>query len=97
MSRISPEIWLRVRSVRVGWAMSVPQDLVYGGCDLCSRWAEGIASEEVAVHDLERQFLHAARLALRLPGERVMRRFEAPLPEDLSKVLQVLQLAVKKA
>lgn len=46
--------------------------------------------------DLERQFLHAARLGLRLPGERVLRRFEAPLPEDLSNVLKSLQLSVKK-
>lgn len=45
---------------------------------------------------LQRQFLHALRLGIRLPGERVLRRFEAPLPADLSKVLKSLQKSTKK-
>jgi len=36
---------------------------------------------------IRRQFLHAARLRLALPGQGVLREFEAPLPEDLTKVL----------
>ncbi|MFO8035451.1 MAG: RluA family pseudouridine synthase [Anaerolineales bacterium] len=40
---------------------------------------------------LERQFLHAARLTLTLPGEAVERTWEAPLPEDLSQVLETLR------
>ena len=38
-----------------------------------------------------RQFLHAARLGLRLPGDRQMRFFEAPLPADLEEVLENLR------
>lgn len=36
---------------------------------------------------IRRQFLHAARLRLVLPGEGEPREFEAPLPEELAKVL----------
>ena len=39
---------------------------------------------------IERQFLHAASLTIRLPGESTSRRFEAPLPSDLEAVLDDL-------
>lgn len=41
--------------------------------------------------DIARQFLHAARLGLKLPGDRVKRVFEAPLPDDLQRVLDQLR------
>jgi len=40
---------------------------------------------------LKRHFLHAARLAIRLPGETEMRQFEAPLPPDLMTILEDLR------
>lgn len=40
---------------------------------------------------LQRHFLHAARLILRLPGEREPRTFEAPLPADLQALLEWLR------
>ncbi len=40
---------------------------------------------------LNRFFLHAKSLSLRLPGDRTARSFEAPLPEDLQKVLSSLK------
>lgn len=39
---------------------------------------------------LDRQFLHAARLTLKLPGSGQARTFIAPLPDDLAKVLRLL-------
>ena len=39
---------------------------------------------------VERQFLHAISLTIRLPGESTSRRFEAPLPSDLEAVLDDL-------
>ncbi len=42
---------------------------------------------------IDRQFLHAARMSIRLPGETQPRTFEAPLPADLAKVLQDLRQA----
>lgn len=39
---------------------------------------------------VNRQFLHAAHLEIRLPGEKEVRVFDAPLPEDLQTVLDTL-------
>ena len=41
--------------------------------------------------DLPRQFLHAARLTIKLPNEEKARIFEAELPEELEKVLTELR------
>jgi 23S rRNA pseudouridine1911/1915/1917 synthase len=40
---------------------------------------------------LQRQFLHAAKLVLTLPGESSARAFAAPLPQDLEDVLAALR------
>jgi 23S rRNA pseudouridine1911/1915/1917 synthase len=40
---------------------------------------------------LERHFLHAYRISLLLPGEAEPRTFEAPLPGELSGVLEALR------
>lgn len=40
---------------------------------------------------LGRQFLHAARLTILLPGESQPRTFESPLPEDLQQALDFLR------
>lgn len=36
---------------------------------------------------LKRHFLHAARITIRLPGDKIARTFAAPLPEELEAVL----------
>lgn len=41
--------------------------------------------------ELERHFLHAYRLKIVLPGEKEPRQFEAPLPEELLEVLNMLR------
>jgi 23S rRNA pseudouridine1911/1915/1917 synthase len=43
--------------------------------------------------EIDRQFLHAARLSIRLPGESQPVEFEAPLPADLASVLEALNSA----
>lgn len=40
--------------------------------------------------EISRQFLHAFRLKITLPGENAPRQFEAPLPEELKMVLKGL-------
>ncbi|MGH7461977.1 MAG: RluA family pseudouridine synthase [Longimicrobiales bacterium] len=40
---------------------------------------------------LDRQFLHAARLTLRLPGTGEPKTFEAPLPHELARILDLLR------
>jgi len=41
--------------------------------------------------DIKRHFLHAAKLIITLPGETQPRTFEAPLPEELERVLKTIQ------
>lgn len=45
--------------------------------------------------DLQRQFLHAHKLGLRLPGDGGWREFTAPLPPDLQAVLDYLENATQ--
>ena len=40
---------------------------------------------------MDRFFLHAKSLGVKLPGERVLRKFTAPLPDDLQTVLDMLR------
>jgi 23S rRNA pseudouridine1911/1915/1917 synthase len=46
---------------------------------------------------IDRQFLHAHKLNVLLPGEDVPRTFEAPLPEDLGIVLRELREQTSRA
>lgn len=46
--------------------------------------------------ELDRFFLHAKSLAVRLPGDRALRRFTAPLPEELQVVLDSLKAKERK-
>jgi 23S rRNA pseudouridine1911/1915/1917 synthase len=39
----------------------------------------------------QRHFLHAIRLTVQLPGETKLRTFEAPLPDELTRILQILK------
>lgn len=41
---------------------------------------------------LDRHFLHARRLDIRLPGEKLPSTFEAPLPNNLQQILETLRL-----
>jgi 23S rRNA pseudouridine1911/1915/1917 synthase len=40
---------------------------------------------------IERHFLHASRLVIRLPGQTEPRTFEAPLPQELVGILERLE------
>lgn len=62
--------------------------LAFIGCPIVGDLVYGRKKPSLPV---ARQFLHAARLEITLPGERDPRTFEAPLPEDLQVVLSILQ------
>jgi 23S rRNA pseudouridine1911/1915/1917 synthase len=57
----------------------------------CPIVADGIYGHKKASLDLDRQFLHAFRMKITLPGEQQPRAFEAPLPPDLLLVLENLR------
>ncbi len=61
--------------------------LAYLNCPVVGDTTYGRQSPSIPI---ERQFLHAARISIRLPGERVKKTFEAPLPEELEVVLKEL-------
>jgi 23S rRNA pseudouridine1911/1915/1917 synthase len=62
--------------------------LNFVGCPVAGDAVYGRRKPSIA---LRRQFLHAARLTIHLPGESQPRTFEAPLPEDLEAVLESLR------
>jgi 23S rRNA pseudouridine1911/1915/1917 synthase len=57
----------------------------------CPVVADGIYGHKKASLDLKRQFLHAFRMKITLPGETQPREFDAPLPRDLAIVLEKLR------
>jgi 23S rRNA pseudouridine1911/1915/1917 synthase len=62
--------------------------LAFLGCPVAGDTVYGRQHASIAV---KRHFLHAARLTIRLPGEKTPRTFEAPLPEELNTVLEGLR------
>lgn len=62
--------------------------LAFVGCPIVGDVVYGRRKQTIS---LERQFLHAARLTILLPGEKNPRVFEAPLPADLERALEELR------
>jgi 23S rRNA pseudouridine1911/1915/1917 synthase len=62
------------------------------GCPIAGDRVYGRKSPSI---ELGRQFLHAARLKITLPGEAKPRQFEAPLPAELQAVLDKLRTQEK--
>jgi len=62
--------------------------LAFIGCPVAGDTIYGRRHASIPV---ERHFLHAARLTIRIPGENEPRTFEAPLPDELEDVLTGLR------
>jgi 23S rRNA pseudouridine1911/1915/1917 synthase len=62
--------------------------LQYLGCPVAG---DTVYGRKKATITLERHFLHAASLTIRLPGEKSPRTFEAGLPQELKQVLNDLR------
>ena len=58
------------------------------GCPIVGDKVYGHRKQSI---ELDRHFLHAARLKIVLPGEKNARTFEAPLPDDLQAILDSLR------
>lgn len=59
----------------------------------CPIVGDGVYGRKKTSLDLNRHFLHAYRLKILLPGEKEARLFEAPLPDELQRVLADLAQA----
>ncbi len=62
--------------------------MAYLGCPVAGDTVYGRHHPTLA---LDRHFLHAERITLRIPGESSTRTFQAPLPDDLQAVLHELE------
>ena len=62
--------------------------LKFLGCPVAG---DTVYGHKHATIPLERHFLHASRLTILLPGEETPRAFEAPLPNELERVLERLR------
>jgi len=62
--------------------------LAFLGCPVAADLVYGRRKPSI---DLDRHFLHAYKLTVRLPGEHEARTFEAPLPAELESVLADLR------
>lgn len=79
---------IRVHLSAIGHA--VAGDAIYGGIP------RRIPPHLKALGSLERPFLHAERLVFTHPADGRRLSFEAPLPEDLTRVLEQLDAAVER-
>jgi 23S rRNA pseudouridine1911/1915/1917 synthase len=57
----------------------------------CPVVGEGVYGKKKSTVKLERHFLHAYKLKIILPGEKLPRVFEAGLPGELEKALEELR------
>jgi 23S rRNA pseudouridine1911/1915/1917 synthase len=74
--------------IHTGRTHQIRVHLAFIGCPVAGDTVYGKRKPSLP---LKRQFLHAARLGVRLPGESQMRTFSAPLPQDLQRVLDGLR------
>jgi len=66
--------------------------LAFVGCPVAGDTVYGRQHSTIPI---KRHFLHAARLTIRLPGEKEPRTFESPLPEELKSVLEGLRRVIE--
>jgi 23S rRNA pseudouridine1911/1915/1917 synthase len=62
--------------------------LAFIGCPIVGDTVYGHKKSSI---ELDRHFLHAAKISINFPGEKVPHTFEAPLPEELEAVLTQLR------
>jgi 23S rRNA pseudouridine1911/1915/1917 synthase len=75
-------------SPETGRTHQIRLHLAFIGCPVAG---DRIYGRRHATIDLDRQFLHAARLTIRLPRQETPQTFEAPLPSDLLQKLEALR------
>lgn len=83
LQRFSKHTYLEVHPI-TGRTHQIRVHLSYIGVPVVGDTLYGRRNPSIA---LERHFLHAKSLSLRLPGDRNARNFESPLPQDLQTIL----------
>jgi 23S rRNA pseudouridine1911/1915/1917 synthase len=79
--------WLEVRPI-TGRTHQIRLHCAFLGCPIVGDQIYGKKHSSI---ELGRHFLHAYRLKIMLPGEKKPQIFEAPLPDELARVLTSLR------
>lgn len=87
VEEFSQHTLLRV-SILTGRTHQIRVHLAFLGCPVVGDTVYGRKKPSL---EIDRQFLHAQRLSITLPGEQSKRTFEAPLPPELEAVLADLR------
>lgn len=83
LQRFSNHTYLEVHPI-TGRTHQIRVHLSYIGVPVVGDTIYGRRNPSITI---DRHFLHAKSLTLRLPGDRTARNFEAPLPQDLQTIL----------
>ena len=83
-----PQHTLLEVDLHTGRTHQIRVHLAFIGCPVAG---DTVYGRKKATLGLGRQFLHAAKLGIKLPGERLLRRFEAEMPEEMEGVLAGLR------
>ena len=83
LQRFSKHTYLEVHPI-TGRTHQIRVHLSYIGVPVVGDTLYGRRNPSIAI---DRHFLHAKSITLRLPGDRTARSFEAPLPQDLQTIL----------
>lgn len=86
LARYRAHTLVEVRPV-TGRTHQIRVHLAWLGCPVVGDRVYGRTKPSLPI---QRHFLHASRLRIRIPGEPQKRTFEAPLPPDLAQVLEML-------
>ena len=74
--------------IHTGRTHQIRVHLAFIGCPVAGDTVYGRKKSTIRV---KRQFLHAAKLIIKIPPKEELKTFEAPLPEKLERVLQDLR------
>lgn len=73
---------------KTGRTHQIRLHLAFLECPILGDKIYGLRKKSIAV---DRQMLHAARIELLLPGEEDIKVFEAPIPDDMQRILNALR------
>ncbi len=91
---VFPEHTLIKVSILTGRTHQIRVHMAFLGCPVVGDTVYGRKKPSI---EIQRQFLHAFRLSILIPGEEVKRTFEAPLASELFEVLDLLRINTEGA
>jgi len=87
---VFPEHTLIKVSILTGRTHQIRVHMTFLGCPIVGDTVYGRKNISIKI---QRQFLHAFRLSILIPGEKIKRTFEAPLASELIEILDLLRIS----